>query len=241
MLVCLQPITYSMPSTYGRSVRIINAGAIRRAGAFFAILWLALVLLALPAAADDRPVIVVFGDSLSAGFGLDVSDTFPMRLEAALRADGISATVINSGVSGDTTAGGRARLEWSLPDMVDLVIVELGANDGLRGIDPAETEGNLDAILRTLTDRSIPVLFTGMLAPPNLGREYASAFDALFPRLAARHDVAFYPFFLEGVAAERALNQPDGIHPNSAGVDRIVAGILPYVRRALGAASPESG
>jgi len=178
-------------------------------------------------------VIVAFGDSLSAGYGLDEADSFPVRLEAALRAGGVDAQVVNSGVSGDTTAGGRARLDWSLPDHVDLVILELGANDGLRGIDPAVTEANLDAILKTLGSRDIPVLFTGMRAPPNFGREYAAAFDALFPRLAARHDVVFYPFFLEGVAAERALNQPDGIHPNPAGVGRIVMRLLPFVLRAL--------
>ncbi|MBT5945040.1 MAG: arylesterase [Rhodospirillaceae bacterium] len=192
-----------------------------------------LILSALPVAADDKPVIVAFGDSLSAGYGLDEADSFPVRLQAALLAGGIDAEVVNSGVSGDTTAGGLARLEWSLPDHVDLVILELGANDGLRGIDPTETEANLDAILKTLGSRDIPVLFTGMLAPPNLGREYAAAFDALFPRLAVRHGVVFYPFFLEGVAADRSLNQPDGIHPNAAGVDRIVARLLPFVRDAL--------
>lgn len=221
-----------LSSTYSRAVRIINDVAIQRAAALSA---LVLILSVFPAPANDEPIIVAFGDSLSAGFGLDEADAFPVRLEAALRADGIAATVINSGVSGDTTAGGRARLDWSLPEKVDLVIVELGSNDGLRGIDPAETEANLDAILRALGQHSIPVLFTGMLAPPNLGREYADAFNALFPRLAARHSVTFYPFFLEDVAAERALNQPDGIHPNAAGVDRIVAGLLPYVRRALSA------
>lgn len=226
-------MTSYLVSTYGRAVRIINAGAIQRLCVVSAVLCLALILSLLPAAADDKPVIVAFGDSLSAGYGLVEADSFPVRLEAALRADGLDTRVINSGVSGDTTAGGRARLDWSLPEQVDLVIVELGANDGLRGIDPAETEANLDAILRTLASRNIRVLFTGMLAPPNLGREYAAAFDALFPKLAARHDVVFYPFFLEGVAAERSLNQPDGIHPNAAGVDRIVMRLLPFVRRAL--------
>lgn len=233
----------ALTSTYGRAARIINAGAIHWRRTILALFCLAAIQS--PAMADDKPahgdpkrdgpVIVAFGDSLSAGFGLDAADSFPARLEAALRADGVPATVINAGVSGDTTAGGRARLDWTLPGEVDLVILELGANDGLRAIDPVETEANLDAILRSLGERGIPVLFTGMLAPPNLGREYAAAFDALFPRLAARHDVAFYPFFLEGVAAERALNQPDGIHPNAAGVARIVSGLLPLVRRALDA------
>lgn len=230
-----------LPSTYSHTVRIINADAIRWLGTLFVPLWLVLALSASFASANDKLVIAAFGDSLSAGFGLDSASSFPVRLEAALRADGVSATVINLGVSGDTTAGGRARLAWSLPSKVDLVIVELGANDGLRGIDPAETEANLDAILRSLKAQSVPVLFTGMLAPPNLGREYGAAFDALFPRLAARHGVAFYPFFLEGVAAESALNQADGIHPNAAGVDRIVAGILPLVRRALDASTQNAG
>lgn len=183
-------------------------------------------------------MIVAFGDSLTAGFGLRARDAFPEQLARALDAAGVDATVINSGVSGDTTAGGRARLDWSLPEQANLVIVELGANDGLRGIDPAETEANLDAILAALGSRGIPVLLTGMLAPPNLGREYATAFDTVFPRLAAKHDVAFYPFFLEGVAADAALNQPDGIHPNAEGVARIVEGITPYVIRALEDASP---
>jgi acyl-CoA thioesterase-1 len=231
-------MTSYLVSTYGRAVRIINAGAIQGLCAVPAALCLVLILSVWPAAADDKPVIVAFGDSLSAGFGLDEADSFPARLEATLRMDGVDAQVVNSGVSGDTSAGGRARLDWSLPGHVDLVILELGANDGLRGIDPAETEANLDAMLQTLAARNIPVLFTGMRAPPNLGREYAAAFDAVFPRLAARHDVVFYPFFLEGVAAERSLNQPDGIHPNAAGVDRIVARLLPFVLRAL---PPEAG
>lgn len=234
-------MTSVLPFTYGCRARIINDGTIRRAAGLCALVWLALILSVWPAAANDKPVIVAFGDSLSAGFGLDEADAFPVRLETALRAGGIDATVVNSGVSGDTTAGGRARLDWSLPEAVDLVIVELGANDGLRGIDPAETEANLDAILRALKDRETAVLFTGMLAPPNLGREYADAFDAVFPRLAARHDVPFYPFFLEGVAAEPALNQSDGIHPNAAGVARIVNGILPFVRRALAAGARKAG
>jgi acyl-CoA thioesterase-1 len=226
-------MTSYLVSTYGRAVWIINAGAIQRLCAVSAVLWLVLILSVLPTPADDKPVIVAFGDSLSAGYGLDEADSFPVRLEAALRKAGIDARVVNSGVSGDTSAGGRARLDWSLPDHVDLLVLELGANDGLRGIDPAETEANLDAILATLGSRGIPVLFTGMRSPPNLGREYATAFDALFPRLAARHEVVFYPFFLEGVAADRSLNQSDGIHPNPAGVDRIVARLVPFLLRAL--------
>lgn len=218
--------------TYGRAARIIN-------GAVFALL----LALAVPPAvspshaasaeARETPVIVAFGDSLSAGYGLEDDDSFPVQLERALRAKGVDVKVINSGVSGDTTAGGRARLAWSLPPDADLVILELGANDGLRGIDPAETRANLDAILRELAARDTEVLFTGMLAPPNLGREYGEAFNGLFPDLATAHEVVFYPFFLDGVAAEKDLNQPDGIHPNAEGVARIVDGITPYVLKAL--------
>ncbi len=218
--------------TYGRGGRIINPARVfarsLAAGVFGAAL-----LATAPVMAAGESVILAFGDSLTAGFGLSARDAFPEQLARALHTAGVDATVINSGVSGDTTAGGRARLDWSLPEKVDLVIVELGANDGLRGIEPAETEANLDAILAALDAREIPVLLAGMLAPPNLGREYANAFDTIFPRLAARHDVAFYPFFLEGVAADAALNQPDGIHPNAAGVARIVARITPHVIRAL--------
>lgn len=226
-------MTSLVSSTYDSARRIINAGLIQHAVAAVVFLMMLLIVAATVAKADDKPVIVAFGDSLTAGFGLEDRDSFPVRLAAALRREEIAATVINSGVSGDTTAGGRARLEWSLPETVDLVIVELGANDGLRGIDPSDTEANLDWILKRLEARRIPVLLTGMLAPPNLGREYAEAFNPLFARLAARHGVAFYPFFLEGVAADPAFNQSDGLHPNAAGVARIVSRITPYVIRAL--------
>lgn len=185
-------------------------------------------------AADDKPVIVAFGDSLSAGYGVSQSESFPAQLEAALAENGVEARVINAGVSGDTTAGGRARLDWVLADKPDMAIVELGSNDGLRGIDPAETEANLDAILERLKAEGVDVLFTGMLAPPNLGRDYEAEFNTVFPRLAKEHDVAFYPFFLEGVAAQPALNQDDGMHPNAEGVAVIVERITPYVLRVLG-------
>ncbi|MGE0254436.1 MAG: arylesterase [Alphaproteobacteria bacterium] len=188
-------------------------------------------------AADGR-TIVAFGDSLVAGWGLPADKAFVRQLEAALAARGVAARVVDGGVSGDTTAGGRARLDWTFAghDGAALAIVELGANDGLRGLDPRQTEANLDAILTALKARGVPVLLTGMRAPPNLGPDYATAFDAVFPRLAARHGVVFYPFFLEGVAAEPRLNQADGIHPNADGVAVIVARILPYVLRALGPA-----
>ncbi len=180
--------------------------------------------------AAEAPVrILAFGDSLTAGYGLDAEDAFPARLERALRGRGIAARVLNAGVSGDTTAGGRTRLDWALALRPDAAIVELGANDGLRGLDPAETRANLDAILARLKRGGVAVLLAGMYAPRNLGREYAAEFDAVYPALAARHGVALYPFFLEGVAAAAALNQADGMHPNARGVAVIVRRILPHV------------
>jgi acyl-CoA thioesterase-1 len=194
------------------------------------------LLLALPAAA--APVrLMAFGDSLTHGYGLAPGETFPEQLEAALRADGHDVTVLNAGNSGDTTAAGLARLDWALADEPDAVILEFGANDGLRGLDPAGTYDNLDAIMAKLTGEGLPVLITGMLAPPNLGREYGEAFNAVFPRLARKYDAPLYPFFLEGVATQRDLNQPDGIHPNAAGVAEIVARIKSHVVRLLEAGS----
>lgn len=184
-----------------------------------------------PAAEPVR--ILALGDSLTAGYGLARQDTFPARLEAALAERGLNAEVINAGVSGDTTAGGRARLAWALADRPDLAIVELGANDGLRGLAPAATFDNLDAVIGGLKEAGVAVLLTGMLAPPNLGKEYGAEFNAVFPRLAEKHGVAFYPFFLDGVAANPALNQDDGIHPTAAGVDVIVERMLPLVAEAV--------
>jgi acyl-CoA thioesterase-1 len=184
-------------------------------------------------AANDETVIVALGDSLTAGFGVVASDGFAVRLEAALRGAGANARVVNAGVSGDTSAGGLARVDWILADTPDLVIVELGANDGLRGLDPAAMESNLGAILTRLADKGVPAILMGMVAPPNMGRAYSDAFNAVFPRLAERHGVAFYPFFLEGVAAQPALNQRDGIHPNPAGVRIIVERFTPLVLKAL--------
>lgn len=196
---------------------------------------LAFALLSAPAApAAAEPVrLMAFGDSLTHGYGLAAGETFPEQLEAALRADGLDVTVINAGNSGDTTAGGRARLDWALADDPDAVIVELGANDGLRGLDPGATYDNLDAILTRLTAEGLPVLLAGMLAPPNLGREYGDAFNAVYPRLAKKHEVPLYPFFLDGVAMDPSLNQADGIHPNAEGVAAIVARIKPHVVRLL--------
>ncbi len=186
------------------------------------------------AAAEKIVRIVALGDSLTAGFGVAVGDAFPQQLEAALRKRGQAVRVINAGVSGDTTAGGRARLDWALAEKPDAVIVELGANDALRGLPPAMTRANLDAIVTRLKAQGIRVLLAGMRAPPNMGRDYADAFDAVYPALAKRHRIHLYPFFLDGVAARPGLNQPDGIHPNAKGVAAIVDRIVPYVVRLLG-------
>jgi len=180
------------------------------------------------ATAAERPLrIVVLGDSLSAGLGLTAQNTLPAKLERALRAKGHNVIIENAGVSGDTAAGGLARLDWSVPEGTDAVILELGANDALRGADPKATRAALDAIIRRLKERRIAVLLAGMLAPRNLGEDYAKAFDPIYPELAAAHGLILYPFIAEGVAGERALNQADGIHPTAAGVDVIVARLLP--------------
>ncbi len=190
---------------------------------------LLLLILTRTSAAAGTPTVVVLGDSLTAGYGLSRQEAFPAQLEAALQAVGMSVKVINAGVSGDTSAGGLARLAWSLADDPQLVIVELGANDALRGLDPGQTRSNLDAILRELQKRSIAVLLAGMRAPRSLGGEYYTRFDPIYPELAEAYGVALYPFFLEGVAAEPRLNQQDGIHPNRAGVAEIVRRMLPQV------------
>ena len=180
------------------------------------------------AVAADRPLkIVLLGDSLTAGLGLPAKDAFPAKLTRALKAKGVE--ISDAGVSGDTASAGLARVDWSAPEGTDAVIVEFGANDALRGVDPKTTRNALDAILRRLKARGIEVLLAGMYAPRNLGPDYVRAFDSIFPELAAAHGVIFYPFFLDGVAGEREFNQPDGVHPNAAGVDVIVARILPKV------------
>lgn len=185
----------------------------------------------LPAARAETPLrIVAMGDSLTAGYGLPAGEDFVTRLEAALQEKGFNVRLENAGVSGDTSAGGLQRLDWGLSGGdVAAVILELGANDALRGLDPAETRRNLARIIETLQARDIPVFLAGMRAPPSMGAEYTSAFDAIFPDLAAEYQTGFYPFFLEGVAADPALNQEDYIHPNAAGVEVIVKNILPYI------------
>lgn len=183
-----------------------------------------------PAQAQDRPVrIVVLGDSLSSGLGLPGADAFPAKLARALRTRGVAVEISNAGVSGDTASGGLARLDWSVPEGTEAVIVQLGANDALRGVDPKITRSALDQIMRRLKGRGIEVLLAGMLAPRNLGNAYTRSFDSIYPELAEKYDALLYPFFLDGVATLARLNQRDGVHPNAEGVDIIVRGILPKV------------
>ncbi|MBN9242636.1 MAG: arylesterase [Mesorhizobium sp.] len=191
--------------------------------------------------AGAQPFTVVgFGDSLMAGYRLAPGEGFTDQLEKALRAKGLDVTVVNAGVSGDTTSAGLARLDWSVPDGTGLVILELGANDMLRGVDPALVEQNLDAMLARLKARNIPVLLAGMVAAPNLGHAYGEAFDALYPRLAQKYSVPLYPFFLDGVAGNAALELDDAMHPNAAGVRRMVEGILPAIEKAVTALQSKS-
>jgi acyl-CoA thioesterase I len=192
-------------------------------------------------AGADTIRIVALGDSLTAGYGLPAEAAFPARLERALKAKGHAVSVANAGVSGDTATGGLARLDWSVPDDTDAVIVELGANDALRGIDPKATRAALEAIVARLTQRRIAVLLAGMRAPRNLGPDYARMFDSVYPEIAKAHDVVFYPFFLDGVAADPALNLSDGVHPSAAGIDRIVAHILPEAEELIARARARRG
>ena len=175
--------------------------------------------------------LLVLGDSLGAGYGLPAAQGFTARLEAALRRRGHDIKVMNGSISGDTTAGGRARLGWALSSKPDYAIVELGGNDGLRGLDPAETRANLRAILARLREKKVPVLLAGMMAPRNLGPEYERAFNSAYPELARQYGAVLYPFFLDGVALDPKLNQPDLIHPNARGVSVIVQRIVPFVEK----------
>ncbi|MGF7160672.1 acyl-CoA thioesterase-1 [Rhodoligotrophos appendicifer] len=177
--------------------------------------------------------LVALGDSLSAGYELAPGESFPAQLEAALKASGRDVAVANAGVSGDTASGGLSRLDWAVPEGTQGVILELGANDALRGVDPSITERALDQILAALAERDIPVLLAGMIAPPNMGPDYAEAFNPIYARLAAKHDAILYPFFLEDIAADDALNLPDGMHPNAEGVAMIVKNIMPKVEALL--------
>jgi acyl-CoA thioesterase-1 len=188
--------------------------------------------LAAPAAAASARVLML-GDSLTAGYGLPPADALPAQLQSALKSQGIDVVVLNGGVSGDTTAGGLARLDWALADNPSHALVGLGANDALRGLAPEKAFENLDAIVARLKAKGVKVMILGMLAPPNLGRDYGERFAAIYPRLAEKHAVPLYPFLLDGVAADPKLNQADGIHPNAEGVRAIVARLMPPVRRFL--------
>ncbi len=196
--------------------------------------WLAVFLLLFATGVRAAPVrLLVFGDSLAAGYGLPHEDGFQSQLAAALKALGHDVVVLDGGVSGDTSAGGRARIDWALGDNPDVAILELGANDGLRGLDPAQMEANLAAILDTLSAHHVPVLLTGMEAPPNLGAAYGAQFRAVYGQLSHRPGLIYDPFFLKDVAANPALNQADGIHPNARGVAIIVKRLTPLVENLL--------
>lgn len=215
----------SQSRSYGTFVRQVQ----RLAAIALVTIWSGLAF------AADAPVkMVVLGDSLSAGYGLPAGAAFPERLAAALKAKGIDVAMINAGVSGDTASGGLGRLDWSIPEGTEAVILELGANDALRGLDPALTRNALDSALSKLKERKIAVLLAGMYAPRNMGADYAKGFDAIFPELAATHGAILYPFFLEGVAGDAKLNQPDGLHPTAAGIDVIVKNILPKAEELIG-------
>lgn len=191
-------------------------------------------MLLVAARAAERPInVVALGDSLTAGLGLPASEAFPAQLQRALDAKRRGVKVVNAGVSGDTAMGGLSRLDWSVPDDTDAVILELGANDALRGFDPAITRKALETMLRRLNERKISVLLCGMVAPPNLGVEYGRAFNSIYPDLAAQTGALLYPFFLAGVAADPKLNQRDGLHPTAAGVAVIVDRILPQVEQLI--------
>ena len=212
-------------------MRVIN-GLVQSVRRFFCLFAIAVFgMAALPALADTR--LLVLGDSLVAGYGLPPGQSFPAQLERDLKASGRDVTVINAGVSGDTTAGGLARLDWSLADNPQAVIIVLGGNDMLRGLPPEAAAANLDAIITGLGSRGIEVLLAGMMAPRNMGPAYVDVFDAMYPDLADRHDIEFYPFFLDGVALDPALNLDDGLHPNEAGIAEISRRIMPVVIRLL--------
>ena len=215
--------------SYGKRPR-----SVQRLAALFAVLCFALMAIPGSASAAERTIkIVAFGDSLSAGYQLPADAAFPAQLERALKAKGVAVEVTNAGVSGDTSSGGLSRLDWSVPDGTDAVILELGANDMLRGVDPKVTRTALTEIVQRLKARRIEVLLCGMLAQPNFGPEYTRAFDAIYPDLAKANDLVLYPFFLDGVIGNRSLNQADGLHPTAAGVAKIVSGIMPQVEALL--------
>jgi acyl-CoA thioesterase-1 len=214
---------------YGAPMRRIYRAALRLTGTV-----LSIAMLAGPTAASAAPkTILAFGDSIFAGYGVAQQDSFPAQLEAALKADGRDVRVINAAVSGDTTADGVARLDWSLAEKPDLVLLELGANDALRGLDPDNARANLDHILAKLKAANLPVLICGMIAPRNLGPAYSAKFDPMYGDLAKKYQAPIYPFILDGVALDASLSQADGMHPNPKGVAVIVKRMLPFVEKAL--------
>lgn len=198
---------------------------------------LLLLLLTSPPAFAKTPEILAFGDSLTAGYGLPASEAFPAQLEAQLKKEGVDVKIVNAGVSGDTTTDGLARLDWALADKPDIVILALGANDALRGIDPGVVRANLDKMIDKVTASGAKILLLGMLAPTNWGARYEHDFDRIYPELAKAHGVPLYPFFLDGVAMDPKLNQPDGMHPNKRGVAVMVDRIAPLVAKLAGGKS----
>ncbi|TIX92710.1 arylesterase [Rhizobium sp. P44RR-XXIV] len=200
----------------------------------FAVITFGLLFGAVSAAEARTIQLVGFGDSLMAGYQLPPGDGFPAKLEAALKAKGLDVAVADAGVSGDTTSGGLSRIDWSVPDGTDGVVLELGANDALRGIPPEQTEKNLETMIERLKERKIPVFLAGMLAPPNMGPDYAEKFNPIYKRLADKYQLTLYPFFLDGVAAQANLQLDDGMHPNPKGVDVMVERILPAVIKFVG-------
>lgn len=204
-----------------------------RSLAFAALASLLLLVQPQPASADAAIRLVGLGDSLMAGYGLDGADGFPARLQVALEERGHAVEIVDAGVSGDTTSGGLARLDWSIPDGVDGVILELGANDALRGLPPETTRDNLRSMIERLQARDIPVLLAGMLAPPNMGADYEARFNAIYPELAEEYGLVLYPFFLDGVTGDTAMLLPDGMHPNAQGIEKMVENILPYAEEFL--------
>jgi acyl-CoA thioesterase-1 len=225
----------SAPRSYGN-----RPGKVQRLAAV--LIFAALALVSVAADAAERTIkLVALGDSLTAGYRLAGSEAFPVQLEKALKAKGHAVEVVNAGVSGDTSSGGLARLDWSVPDGTDAVIVELGANDMLRGVDPKVTRKAVGEIVQSLKARHVQVLLCGMLAAPNLGADFGRAFNAIYPEIAAANDVLFYPFFLDGIASVPKLNLGDGMHPTGEGVARIVSGILPKVEELLARIRAKTG
>jgi len=226
-----------MTSSYGNVCRAVEwpaaKGAVNTIIAVLAGALMATLLALAPAHAAAPLKLAVLGDSLTAGYGLPADAAFPVRLKKALQDKGVDVDVVNAGVSGDTASGGRDRLDWSIPEGTEAVIVELGANDALRGIDPAVTRKALDDIIQRLRARGIKVMLSGMYAPRNLGPDYVAKFDPIYPELAKTYGLPLYPFFLDGVAGDAKLTQADGLHPTAQGVDVIVARIMPTVQAFL--------